>query len=122
MKIGLTLFVVILPIAGFCQKSKIKKIVATADKNICYDEKIPSGWVKITDFWDPTKCGKPRSYSDNVFQIRDASDMPIYTILEVCFDSPLPNGWELNSKKYDPTRCGHPKSKSDNVYIIVRKK
>ena len=98
------------------------KNTKTGDVNICYDSSIPAGWVKITDFWDPTKCGNPTSHSNNVFQIRDVSDFPKGSTQDVCYDSPIPAGWVVKNKKWDPTKCGSPKSYSNNIYTIEKAK
>jgi len=100
---------ILLPFTGHCQSM-----------DICYDSPIPSGWIKVNDYYNPTSCGNPRQISYNVYQIRKYDELPKNSILEVCYDATMPAGWVINSKKWDPTRCGHFNQNSNNIFIIIK--
>ena len=94
--------------------------VAFSSMNICADSRIPWGWIKTDDSWNPTVCGKPTSIGYNVVTITEYSRMPIGSTLSVCSDAPTPRGWVEISHGWMPTRCGHPTSIVNNTKIIQR--
>lgn len=89
-------------------------------KEICYNSPIPSGWIKVNDIWDPTRCGNFTSISYNVYIISRYDIRPVNSQMEVCWDAPTPAGWANTGVRWDPTRCGSPKTESSNIKTITR--
>ncbi len=80
---------------------------------------VPSGWIKIDDHWDPTKCGNPATIASNVWTIERYAGKPKGAVMSACSDSP-PRGWSIVSQRWEPTKCGRPGSATNNVMTIKR--
>jgi hypothetical protein len=92
---------------------------AIADsQNVCAGA-VPSGWIKVNDQWDPTKCGNPTSITYNVWTIERYNDKPKGTVMNACSDTP-PSGWTRTDQQWNPTKCGHPTSNVKNIMTIKR--
>lgn len=89
-------------------------------QQICYTSDVPSGWIKVDDRWDPTRCGNPTSIVYNVWVIRKYIDLPVGTVLNVCASASTPSGWVEINTRWDPTSCGHPSRITQNISVIRR--
>lgn len=87
---------------------------------ICDTERLPRGWLKVGDRWNPTKCGNPSTVVYNVWEVERYTNKPVGAEMEVCADTPTPSGWVEVSARWNPTTCGHPTGISDNVKKIKR--
>ncbi|HWS55516.1 MAG TPA: hypothetical protein VN228_15365 [Pyrinomonadaceae bacterium] len=87
---------------------------------ICDTDRLPRGWVKVGDRWNPTKCGNPATIVYNVWEVERYTNKPVGAELEVCADTPTPSGWIEVSARWNPATCGHPTGISDNVKKIKR--
>lgn len=76
---------------------------------ICYNSPIPSGWIKVTDEWDPSRCGNP-SFPGvyNIWIIARYDNQAVGTIMNVCAGQRIPPGWILIDTYKDMFSCGHP--------------
>ena len=88
--------------------------------DICCGSSVPSGWIKVNDHWDPTRCGDPSSIVYNVCTIQRYDNKPVGSVLNVCADAPTPGGWVVVNTSWNPTRCGHPSSIVHNMKQIRR--
>lgn len=87
---------------------------------ICCGSPVPSGWIKVNDHWDPTRCGRPTSIMYNICTIERYDNKRVGLLMEVCAGSPTPNGWVTENTFWDPSRCGHPSSIIHNMKRIRR--
>lgn len=95
--------------------------LAGQDKGeICDTDRLPRGWVKVGDRWNPSKCGSPATIVYNVWEVERYTNKPVGAEMEVCADTPTPAGWVEVSARWSPATCGHPTGISDNVKKIKR--
>lgn len=87
---------------------------------ICDTDRLPRGWLKVGDRWNPTKCGSPVTIEYNVWEVERYTNKPLGAEMEVCAEMPTPEGWEQVSVRWNPTTCGHPTGIVDNVKKIRR--
>lgn len=87
---------------------------------ICDTDRLPRGWVKVGDRWNPSKCGSPATIVYNVWEVERHTNKPVGAEMEVCADTPTPAGWIEVSARWNPATCGHPTGISDNVKKIKR--
>jgi hypothetical protein len=80
---------------------------------------MPAGFVKVDDYWDPTRCGNPTSIIYNVWVIESFYDKRPGEYISACAWQ-VPFGWQVVGTQWDPTRCGHPTSIYSNVWTIQR--
>ncbi len=93
--------------------------IALAETQIVCAGSVPFGWIKIDDRWDPTKCGNPASFINNVWTIERYADKPKGAVIVACSDS-VPSGWSIIAQTWAPTKCGRPTSMTNNVMTIKR--
>lgn len=87
---------------------------------LCSGEPAPTGFIKVNDDWDPTRCGNPSSITYNISSFQRYDNKPVGTSLQVCASAAAPMGWTDGSFSWDPNRCGHPSSVTNNIKIITR--
>lgn len=85
----------------------------------CFNEPIPSGYIKIAAEWDRSKCGNPSFINHNVFTLTRFETLPPGTQLDVCYDAPTPPGWETLFFK-SSTYCYYPSMVQGNAKRIRR--
>lgn len=91
---------------------------SAATYNVCAYN-LPAGFVKIDDYWDPTRCGNPTAIIYNVWTIESYWDKDLGTSMRVCAGQ-VPYGWTLTATSWDPTSCGHPTAIYGNIWTIRR--
>lgn len=87
----------------------------------CSGDAVPTGFIKVNDDWDPTKCGNPSSITRNVSSYQRYDNKTVGTTLQVCASAAAPAGWDDGTTNWDPNKCGHPSSISQNIKLITRK-
>jgi hypothetical protein len=87
---------------------------------LCDTDRLPRGWLKVGDRWNPAKCGNPPTVVYNVWEVERYTNKPVGAEMEVCADTPTPRGWVEVGARWNPTTCGHPTGIEDNVKKIKR--
>ncbi|TMQ93566.1 hypothetical protein ETD83_25150 [Actinomadura soli] len=91
-----------------------------ATERVCAgDDNVPQGFVKVNDYWDPTRCGNPSSIFPNVWVIESYTDKAVGDEMVVC-SGWRPAGWSTLNSFWDPTRCGNPGPITNNMWSIKR--
>jgi hypothetical protein len=87
-------------------------------ESVCAGQ-VPSGWIKVSDAWNPTTCGNPTRLTYNVWIIAQFTEKPIGFVMVAC-NGPAPSGWVIVGTAWNPTACGHPATNQKNMMTIKR--
>lgn len=92
-------------------------------KDICAGP-IPTGWIKMNDWWNPAICGKPTStIVYNVFQVGLLSSVAVGGTMDACAGQSVPKNWKILRFWWNPGTCGHPIGQTaQNMMQILRLK
>lgn len=96
------------------------ELVGKERGEICDTDRLPQGWLKVDDRWNPAKCRSPALIEYNVWVVERHAGKPVGAEMEVCSDTPTPAGWVEVSARWNPAACGHPAGIVDNVKRIKR--
>jgi hypothetical protein len=88
--------------------------------DVCSGSPVPSGWIKVNDYWSATSCGNPSSIVYNVSTIERYNNKSVGAVMNVCAGAPTPSGWVIVDTYWSPTSCGHPSSIVRNMKQIRR--